>query len=134
MSPNIGMNDSDRRNVVTILNTLLSDEYVLYTKTRNYHWNVVGPQFNDLHKFFVDVVQLAVLRAERHRGRRGRAGPRARRQGPRHPRRVLPARPAQGAAGHLPRRHGHAEGPPRGPRGGDPPAPRGSRGRDGEAP
>jgi starvation-inducible DNA-binding protein len=21
-------------------------------KTRNYHWNVVGPQFNDLHKFF----------------------------------------------------------------------------------
>ena len=52
MSPNIGMSDSDRRNVVTILNTLLSDEYVLYTKTRNYHWNVVGPQFNDLHKFF----------------------------------------------------------------------------------
>ena len=31
---------------------MLSDEYVLYTKTRNYHWNVVGPQFNDLHKFF----------------------------------------------------------------------------------
>jgi starvation-inducible DNA-binding protein len=31
---------------------LLSDEYVVYTKTRNYHWNVVGPQFNDLHKFF----------------------------------------------------------------------------------
>jgi starvation-inducible DNA-binding protein len=25
---------------------------LLYTKTRNYHWNVVGPQFNDLHKFF----------------------------------------------------------------------------------
>jgi len=21
-------------------------------KTRNYHWNVFGPQFNDLHKFF----------------------------------------------------------------------------------
>ena len=38
--------------VVEILNTLLSDEYVLYTKTRNYHWNVVGPRFNDLHKFF----------------------------------------------------------------------------------
>jgi len=30
----------------------LADEYVLYTKTRNYHWNVVGRQFNDLHKFF----------------------------------------------------------------------------------
>jgi len=38
--------------VAAILNGLLSDEYVLYTKTRNYHWNVVGPQFNELHKFF----------------------------------------------------------------------------------
>ena len=25
---------------------------MLYTKTRNYHWNVIGLQFNDLHKFF----------------------------------------------------------------------------------
>jgi starvation-inducible DNA-binding protein len=38
--------------VVAILNTVLADEYLLYTKTRHYHWNVVGPQFNDLHKFF----------------------------------------------------------------------------------
>jgi starvation-inducible DNA-binding protein len=52
MKPNIGMADDDRQAVVQILNTLLSDEYVLYTKTRNYHWNVVGPQFNELHKFF----------------------------------------------------------------------------------
>ncbi len=52
MKPNIGMADGDRQAVVQILNTLLADEYVLYTKTRNYHWNVVGPQFNDLHRFF----------------------------------------------------------------------------------
>jgi starvation-inducible DNA-binding protein len=52
MKPNIGMSDPDRQSVVKLLNTLLADEYVLYTKTRNYHWNVVGPQFNDLHKFF----------------------------------------------------------------------------------
>ncbi|HEX9678772.1 DNA starvation/stationary phase protection protein [Nitrososphaera sp.] len=49
---NIGIQDSDRKSVVQILNALLADEYVLYTKTRNYHWNVVGPQFNDLHRFF----------------------------------------------------------------------------------
>jgi starvation-inducible DNA-binding protein len=49
---NIGLANSDREGVVRILSTLLADEYVLYTKTRNYHWNVVGPQFNDLHKFF----------------------------------------------------------------------------------
>jgi starvation-inducible DNA-binding protein len=52
MNPNIGLSDEQRTAVVKILNTLLSDEYVLYTKTRNYHWNVLGPQFNDLHKFF----------------------------------------------------------------------------------
>lgn len=52
MKPNIGLSDKDRESVVQILNTLLADEYLLYTKTRNYHWNVVGPQFSDLHKFF----------------------------------------------------------------------------------
>jgi starvation-inducible DNA-binding protein len=52
MNPSIGISDGDRRGAVEILSSLLADEYVLYTKTRNYHWNVVGPQFNDLHKFF----------------------------------------------------------------------------------
>ena len=52
MKTNIGITDENRESAVQILNTLLSDEYVLYTKTRNFHWNVVGPQFNDLHKFF----------------------------------------------------------------------------------
>lgn len=52
MNPNIGLADDQRTPVVKVLNMLLSDEYVLYTKTRNYHWNVLGPQFNDLHKFF----------------------------------------------------------------------------------
>jgi len=54
MNPNIGIADKDRVSVVKILNALLADEYVVYTKTRNYHWNVVGPQFNDLHKFFAE--------------------------------------------------------------------------------
>ena len=52
MKPNLGMTDAQRDGVVQILNRLLADEYLLYTKTRNYHWNVTGPQFNDLHKFF----------------------------------------------------------------------------------
>src|SRR6266508_3155951 len=52
MHSNIGLLDEQREGAVAILNTLLADEYLLYTKTRNYHWNVVGPQFNDLHKFF----------------------------------------------------------------------------------
>ena len=77
MKPNIGMTDGDRQAVVRILNTLLSDEYVLYTKTRNYHWNVVGPQFNDLHKFFETLYtalnQVIDEVAERARALGGRA-------------------------------------------------------------
>jgi starvation-inducible DNA-binding protein len=49
---NIGIADEPRHRVADILSRLLADEYVLYTKARNYHWNVVGPRFNDLHKFF----------------------------------------------------------------------------------
>lgn len=52
MKMNIALSNEQRGGVIEILNTLLSDEYVLYTKTRNYHWNVVGPQFTELHKFF----------------------------------------------------------------------------------
>jgi starvation-inducible DNA-binding protein len=52
--PNIGLDDASRKGVAVILNGLLADEYVLYTKTRNFHWNVTGPLFNDLHKFFED--------------------------------------------------------------------------------
>ncbi len=52
MEIDIGLSKKQREGVLKILAELVADEYVLYTKTRNYHWNVVGPQFNDLHKFF----------------------------------------------------------------------------------
>src|SRR6267142_3411255 len=52
MTLNIGISESNRESIAKILNAILADEYVLYTKTRNFHWNVVGTQFNDLHKFF----------------------------------------------------------------------------------
>lgn len=40
-------------NAVTLaLNKLLADEYVLYTKTRNYHWNVEGSNFMEMHQFY----------------------------------------------------------------------------------
>lgn len=52
MKPNIGITEQNLEGVIKTLSILLADEYVLYTKARNYHWNVVGMQFNDLHKFF----------------------------------------------------------------------------------
>jgi starvation-inducible DNA-binding protein len=76
MKNNIGLPEESREAVAKILNNLLSDEYVLYTKTRNYHWNVTGPQFNDLHKFFeaqyeaLDVVVDDVAERARSLGKR----------------------------------------------------------------
>jgi len=52
MKPNIEISDKNRQNVADILNTLLSDEYILYTQTRNAHWNIIGGNFSELHKFF----------------------------------------------------------------------------------
>jgi starvation-inducible DNA-binding protein len=54
MQPNLGLSDQQRKGVTQLLTVLLADEYVLYTKTRDYHWNVVGPQFHSLHKLFED--------------------------------------------------------------------------------
>ena len=31
---------------------------LLLTKTRDYHWNVEDPRFNDLHKFFEEQYEL----------------------------------------------------------------------------
>jgi starvation-inducible DNA-binding protein len=52
MKPNTGIADKHLEGIALLLNTLLADEYVLYTKTRNAHWNIQGPDFSQLHKFF----------------------------------------------------------------------------------
>jgi starvation-inducible DNA-binding protein len=48
----IGLSKEARQGVIAILNNTLCDEYILYTKTRNYHWNVVGSDFSERHTFF----------------------------------------------------------------------------------
>jgi starvation-inducible DNA-binding protein len=52
MEINIGIVANDRDAVAKSLNILLADEYILLFKTKNYHWNVTGMNFNDLHLFF----------------------------------------------------------------------------------
>jgi starvation-inducible DNA-binding protein len=52
MKANIGITSKNTQAVTEILSKLLADEFVLYTKTRNAHWNVEGPDFFDKHKFF----------------------------------------------------------------------------------
>ena len=50
---NIGINESDRAKIVDGLSALLADSFTLYMMTRNFHWNVTGPQFNSLHLMFM---------------------------------------------------------------------------------
>jgi starvation-inducible DNA-binding protein len=77
MNARLGLKESSRVKVLALLDRLLADEYLLYTKTRNFHWNVAGPQFNDLHKFFEAQYELldgfADDTAERSRALGGRA-------------------------------------------------------------
>lgn len=50
--PDIQIPDAQREAVIDVLNTLLADEHVLLLKTHNYHWNVLGPNFAELHELF----------------------------------------------------------------------------------
>lgn len=51
-SINIGLASDAREGVLRILAALLADEMVLYVKTRNFHWNVSGMHFHQLHAMF----------------------------------------------------------------------------------
>ncbi|HLZ16124.1 MAG TPA: DNA starvation/stationary phase protection protein [Cyclobacteriaceae bacterium] len=52
MNTNIGISPKNLKAVSTELSKLLADEFVLYTKTRNAHWNVEGADFHSMHVFF----------------------------------------------------------------------------------
>jgi starvation-inducible DNA-binding protein len=54
----IGISSNNLKNITNLLNEDLADEYLLLTKTKKYHWNVVDPRFNDLHKFLDEQYNL----------------------------------------------------------------------------
>ncbi|MDO9453697.1 MAG: Dps family protein [Stagnimonas sp.] len=49
----IGIKTDQRHAIADGLSRLLADEYTLYLKTHNFHWNVTGPMFNSLHLMFM---------------------------------------------------------------------------------
>ena len=52
MNASIGITPANLQAVASEMSKLLADEFVLYTKTRNAHWNVEGPDFHSMHVFF----------------------------------------------------------------------------------
>lgn len=52
MEVNIGISEQDREKIAAGLSKVLADSYLLYLKTHNYHWNVTGELFHQLHEQF----------------------------------------------------------------------------------
>ena len=50
----IGIKESDRIKIAEGLKHLLADTYTLYLQTHNFHWNVTGPHFRELHLMFME--------------------------------------------------------------------------------
>lgn len=67
---------AEKEKIVDELNQLLADEMVFYQKLRNFHWNVRGPAFFQLHEKFEMMYNASALQvdniAERILGLRGR--------------------------------------------------------------
>lgn len=52
MKATLGIPETHLLAVAGELNKLLADEVVLYIKTRNYHWNIEGSNFHEMHLFY----------------------------------------------------------------------------------
>ena len=58
---NIGIDEKSREEIGEGLSRLLADTYTLYLQTHNFHWNVTGPFFQQLHVLFEEhYTELAV--------------------------------------------------------------------------
>jgi len=55
MQASIGISAENREVVAHQLAKLLADEFVLYTKTLNAHWNLEGIDFHSVHLYFEDL-------------------------------------------------------------------------------
>jgi starvation-inducible DNA-binding protein len=52
MQTNIGIKKEYLSEIAFVLSKILADEFLLYTKSRNAHWNVEGIDFSAKHIFF----------------------------------------------------------------------------------
>jgi starvation-inducible DNA-binding protein len=58
MKTQIGLTQKNTDHIVTILTIELSNEMMLYVKTRKAHWNVTGESFMELHRLFEEHYKL----------------------------------------------------------------------------
>lgn len=60
----LGFKNEDIRPVVNELNKLLSNYHIYYQNLRNFHWNIKGENFFDLHNQFEELYNDARLKID----------------------------------------------------------------------
>jgi len=60
----LNLNKEKNKSTVTELNILLADYHVYYQKLRNFHWNIVGKSFFNLHIKFEEMYDDAILKID----------------------------------------------------------------------
>lgn len=60
----LNLNEEKVTSTVETLNTLLADYHLYYQKLRNFHWNVTGESFFDLHEKFEELYDDAKLKID----------------------------------------------------------------------
>ncbi len=60
----LGLDANKTKKTVEQLNVLLADYHIYYQKLRNFHWNVIGKNFFDLHEKFEELYDDAKLKVD----------------------------------------------------------------------
>ncbi|MBZ9729101.1 DNA starvation/stationary phase protection protein [Salegentibacter sp. JZCK2] len=60
----LGLDKEKTKQTVDGLNVLLADYHLYYQKLRNFHWNVIGKNFFDLHEKFEELYDDAKLKVD----------------------------------------------------------------------
>ncbi len=60
----LNINEEKLLPVVMELNTLLADYHIYYQKLRNFHWNILGKNFFDLHEKFEELYTDARIKID----------------------------------------------------------------------
>lgn len=60
----LNLDKSKTKNTVKELNVLLADYHMYYQKLRNFHWNIIGQNFFDLHEQFEVMYDDAKLKVD----------------------------------------------------------------------
>ncbi|WP_339649474.1 Dps family protein [uncultured Salegentibacter sp.] len=60
----LGLDKEKTSKTVDELNVLLADYHLYYQKLRNFHWNVIGKNFFDLHEKFEELYDDAKLKVD----------------------------------------------------------------------